>query len=320
MSIYPTAIPSIAQVFDYIDDVDWINENKWDVMRDELIACLTELGTLPKGNAADLKTRLAISLDADGNLQTSLTPTFAGLTIGVLQWNSGDYIDGTQVADADLGDISVATGVWTVKDDSHAHVIANIDTFSKADLEGRLTDVANLAEADGDVYSGVHDFGDVTSLEIPQDATVDAVGKISLDTTDKALVIHDGTSAKVYAHPLYQTCFTIFAGTDWTADEIPIWTAPKDMAITIVQVHAVVMGTDTPILTYNIEERAKGSIGSAGTDIYASDQTADASGEDEASFSNAGIAAGAHLVLVPSAESGTVTLIHGVIYYTKNVE
>lgn len=55
---YPTTIPTAGQVFNYVDDVDWINEAKWDVMRDELIAVLTELGTLPKGAYASVKARL----------------------------------------------------------------------------------------------------------------------------------------------------------------------------------------------------------------------------------------------------------------------
>ena len=207
---YPSAIPTTGDYPDRVDDVDWIYAVRYNEIKAEVIAICAELGTLPKGDAADLKTRLAISLDA--------------------------------------------------------------------------------------------------------------AGKLKLSAADKALVIHDGVANRVYAHSIYQVAFTVYAGEDWTADTIPIWTAPKDMAITIVQIHAVVMGSSTPILTYNIEERAKGSIGSAGTDIYASDQTADANGEDETSFSNPGIAAGAHLVLVPSAESGTVDLIHGVIYYRKNVE
>jgi hypothetical protein len=56
---------------------------------------------------------------------------------------------------------------------------------TKANLETRLSDVADLAEADGDVYSGVHDFGAATSLEIPNSGTptVNATGEIALDTS-----------------------------------------------------------------------------------------------------------------------------------------
>ena len=58
--------------------------------------------------------------------------------------------------------------------------------------------ILNYALATGDFYTGVHDFGSTTSLEIPNGAapTVDAVGKIAVDTTitdhTGAIKYHDG--------------------------------------------------------------------------------------------------------------------------------
>ncbi|KKL57785.1 hypothetical protein LCGC14_2231940, partial [marine sediment metagenome] len=40
-------------------------------------------------------------------------------------------------------------------------------TNTKAELEEIITDVADFAEADGDVFTGVHNFGGATSLELP---------------------------------------------------------------------------------------------------------------------------------------------------------
>jgi len=62
-----------------------------------------------------------------------------------------------------------------------------------------LSDFANLALVAGDVFTGVHDFGGATSLEIPNGAapTVDAAGEIAVDTTitdhTGAIKLHDGT-------------------------------------------------------------------------------------------------------------------------------
>ncbi len=83
------------------------------------------------------------------------------------------------------GDLSGTFPNPAVVDDSHNHVIGNIDAFTKAALEGQLTDVADIAEADGDVYTGAHDYGGATSLEIPNSATptTDAAGELALDTT-----------------------------------------------------------------------------------------------------------------------------------------
>jgi hypothetical protein len=56
------------------------------------------------------------------SLSNSLTvATGKNVTVGSTQWNSGNSIDGTKVADADLGDITVTTGAWVVENDSHSH-------------------------------------------------------------------------------------------------------------------------------------------------------------------------------------------------------
>lgn len=62
---------------------------------------------------------------------------------------------------------------------------ATSEVDSKSELEAQIADVADFAEADGDVYTGVHDFGGATSVEIPNSAapTVDAAGEIAVDTT-----------------------------------------------------------------------------------------------------------------------------------------
>ena len=102
----------------------------------------------------------------------------------------------------------------------------------------------------------------------------------------------------------------VYTDGNWDNEAIPFWNAPKDMAVTIVKVDATVIGTATPILTYNFEERAFGGLGGAGTDIYAADQAATDTGDQELAFSNADIASEAHLVLTTNAgaESGTVAV------------
>jgi hypothetical protein len=71
--------------------------------------------------------------------------------------------------------------------------------------DGDLVDAAiakvNIALATGDTFTGVHDFGGATSLEIPNSATptVDAIGEIALDTTitsHKGLLVYDHTGSE----------------------------------------------------------------------------------------------------------------------------
>ncbi len=168
------------------------------------------------------------------------------------------------------------------------------------------------------------DLGSAGGLQIPSGTapTVNTVGELALDTTDNTLIMFDGTAPRVIGHDIHQVVVTITADADWDGESIPIWQAPLDMAVTILQVSASVVGSSTPSLTYNIEERAFGSLGSAGTDIYATDEAADDNGEDEVTFTNSSIAAKAHLVFTTgvTAESGTVDYVTFVIYYRKNVE
>ena len=103
MNIYPAALPTDIDYPDRVDDDDWIYAARYNEIKEEVIAICAELGTNPKADAADLKTRLAISLDADGALKATLTPTFSGLTINGTIYASGNIttdgsVDGVDIA------------------------------------------------------------------------------------------------------------------------------------------------------------------------------------------------------------------------------
>lgn len=55
-----------------------------------------------------------------------------------------DVTYAANVDDDDFGDVTVSSGVWAVEDDSHHHVITNIDSFTEAQLETQLSDVSNV--------------------------------------------------------------------------------------------------------------------------------------------------------------------------------
>lgn len=69
---YPDAIPTYAEVWPHVDDIDWMNVAAWDALVKELRAALIELGVLPKGSYADVAARLAamiaIAAPADGDV------------------------------------------------------------------------------------------------------------------------------------------------------------------------------------------------------------------------------------------------------------
>jgi len=90
-------------------------------------------------------------------------------------------------------------------------IAAGLAAGTKANLESVLSDVADLAEADGDTFTGVHDFGGATSLEIPNGAggtTVDAAGEVTVDTTSGTVNFHDGTAERVLS-PILTKSITV---------------------------------------------------------------------------------------------------------------
>jgi hypothetical protein len=114
--------------------------------------------------------------------------------------------------------------------------------------------------------------------------------------------------------------FTIADDGDWDNEAIPIYKAPADTALTLNLVDVAVLGSSTPTLAHNIEERAEGSLNSAGTDVYSIEEIAPAGGLSIASFANSNIASGAHLVLTTSdiSSGGVVDYITGVITYQED--
>jgi len=73
--VYPTTIPTVGDLPDRVDDVDWLYAARYNELKKELRAALTELGTTPKGDCADVATRLTtmqqtlFEIDLNGDLQ-----------------------------------------------------------------------------------------------------------------------------------------------------------------------------------------------------------------------------------------------------------
>jgi len=83
---YPTAIDQFATWQDDIDNILAVIVND---VQDQVIVIETELGTDPAGSMADLKTRLAVSINDDGTLKTSGYWTQVGSDIYYTTGNVG---------------------------------------------------------------------------------------------------------------------------------------------------------------------------------------------------------------------------------------
>ncbi|MBI3319739.1 MAG: hypothetical protein HYZ89_04045 [Candidatus Omnitrophica bacterium] len=71
---YPSAIKTFTTLVDGVDDVLASHQNDPNA---EITAIETELGTNPRGTAADVKTRLDAAHNSDGTLKTNSVPTAA---------------------------------------------------------------------------------------------------------------------------------------------------------------------------------------------------------------------------------------------------
>ena len=162
-----------------------------------------------------------------------------------------------------------------------------------------------------------------------------ATGQLYWDDTDGVAIVQTGSATKVLAHTTFQHSFYIPGVTAassnvmWSTRTIPVWIAPKDMAVTITQIS--VAGIGGASFSAMFTEKAFASLNtnpSADTHIYSVTQNIDGNeGGDVTTFTNAGIAAKAHVCLKVEDVTGTTEAggmyldgITGVIYYEKAIE
>jgi len=104
--LYPTVVPDMTELRTVIDDVDDVIATDHNDLAQEIIALAKELGVLPKGSCADLKTRLGISLSDDGHIFPSEyitgVPTFA-TSLG---------IPGEKAVSAETAYFCIDTDIW----------------------------------------------------------------------------------------------------------------------------------------------------------------------------------------------------------------
>ncbi len=155
-----------------------------------------EAGAALTGDAAVDFFGVGVDAVTDTTTCTDLEGTALSITAGTLNVTEADpTVDtddeiiaiinaspSTQIAHEAGGlesDVNAYSGLVAIAGGSTTEVNA------KSELETQIADVADFAEADGDVYTGTHDFGGADDLEVPNSATptVDTAGQVALDTT-----------------------------------------------------------------------------------------------------------------------------------------
>jgi len=232
------------------------------------------------------------SLDISANTNLAVSGTLLDLTGDTLSINEGTLTDEALC-------MFEATGTQI-----------ECTITSKATLETQITDVADFAEADGDVYTGVHDFGGATSIEIVNASapTVSTDGVIAQDTTADQIIF--GAEADVLDHRR-STPFTL----ENPADADNFLMGKLQWGITITDVHCIVDPADTTdSVILDIQERD--SSGDSPVSFDAAITCDNDGAEDDGALTNPTFDASDWWSFDIGTVSGTVTQLSGTVYYT----
>ena len=145
-------------------------------------------------------------------------------------------------------DVSAYTGLIGI---TGADTTIEVDTF--AEIDTAIADKALVNKADGAVWSGVHDFGGATSLEIPNgtDPDVTVAGQISQDTDaagetgDESMRGYDGAAQFLFSKKVKHLTIVVSNPEDltsWTGRANPgavVWANKTGMSFTILEMYSV---------------------------------------------------------------------------------
>lgn len=186
-------------------------------------------------------------------------------------------------------------------------------TGTTAQFNTALSD-GDFAVIAGNTFTGVHDFGGATSLEIPNGAggtTVDASGEICVDTTSKTVNFYDGAAEKVLT-PVMSKAITIESPT--SSEDISMFYT--DDAITVTKIVFVITGSTSVTTTI----RHHTDRNNAGNEVVTSGTVANSTttGNVVTSFNDATIPADSFVWVETTALSGTPTSLNITIFYTQD--
>lgn len=149
--------------------------------------------------------------------------------------------------------------------------------------------------------SGGGSGGTANAITSDANPTIDSAGEIAVNTTSGTVNYFDGTAEAVLS-PINTKAFSIESPTD-AEDRSLFYT---DVAITVSQMVAVLVGSSTPSVTWTIRHATDRS--GAGNEVVTSGTTTTSttSGSVVTSFNDATIPADSFIWFETSAQSGTV--------------
>lgn len=160
--------------------------------------CVTHEG--PSDTVAIFKGGLSQfdSVDVNGELRVDANFVMGSADISETEM---EILDGATITTTELNYLANASSEIQTQLDGKEGTLTD-----KASLESTISDVADFAEADGDIYAGVHDFGGATSLEIPNsdNPTTDANGEFAADNNANAHEVYIPSEGESGLLPFYK--------------------------------------------------------------------------------------------------------------------
>lgn len=287
-------------------------------------ATITTLGTITTGTW----TGTTIAVNKGGTGQTSytngqllignttgntlalgtLTQPAAGVTItngtGTITFALANDLSAVEGLSSNGMVTRTATDTWTTR--------TITGTANKVDV----TNGDGIAGAPTLTVSSTLDLSANTSVAIPSGAggtTINAAGKVCVDTTSKTLNFYNG-AAETTLDP--QIARSITVPTPGSSEKIPWFRV--DAAYTVTKISAILIGSSTPSVTYKV---MKGSdLSAAGTAVVTAGSTVTSvtSTTNVTSFDSAGVTSGDMVWLTTTASSGTVNYLHVTVYLTRD--
>lgn len=231
----------------------------------------------------------------------------------------------TDLADLNEATIEAAIDTLTNLTSVQGHTVTLTGAFIRSGAHsltlttGATTNVTlpasgTLAILGGDVWTGVHDFGGATSLEVPNGAggtTINDAGEVCVDTTSDTFNFYDGTLEAVLT-PIMSKSITIESPT--SSEDLSMFYT--DEAITVTKIVFVITGATSATTTI----RHHTDRSNAGNEVVTSGTTANSTttGNVVTSFNDATIPADSFVWLETTALSGTPTTLSVTVFYRQD--
>ena len=223
----------------------------------------------------------------------------------------GDAVD-NDLVDHDIGGLELdVSGFVDGLYGMASSVTIDIDT--KAELEAAISDVADFAEADGDAYTGAHDYvGATFKFPAVNNPTVDTIAEASFDANNFALEFFDGTNSYLTAQQAKFMIIPVDNPDGLTNDSVTILILRAEkfpFGIELIG-WGFELGATATAYTVNMEHWTDPNT-AVGTETNVDASIATSSGfvaEDDGSFTSGSIAVGSRLVaLLPDDDIDKIT-------------